>query len=96
MREYEPSRREWDDALAADPIGWVGRQLADLDALVERSDVDPNEIDPDDARQLREAVPEILDTTRNLLARVRAGELGRPPAGYVESSEPVLARNGWL
>jgi hypothetical protein len=96
MRGYEPSRREYDDGLTADPIEWVGTQLDDLDALVARSDVDPGDIHPDDARQLRDAVPEILETTRTLLARVRAGELGRPPEGYVESSEPVLARNGWL
>jgi hypothetical protein len=96
MREYEPSRREFDEALSADPLAWVGEQLADLDALVERSGVDPGDVDPDDARQLRAAVPEILETTGRLLARVRAGELGQPPAGYVESTEPVLARNGWL
>ena len=96
-RGYEPSRREWDDALADDPIEWVGKQLSDLDALVELSDIDPGEIDADDARQLREAVPEILERTRTLLARVHAGELGQPPKGYVESSEPVLrCANGWL
>ncbi|HXY93722.1 MAG TPA: hypothetical protein VEP49_14670, partial [Acidimicrobiia bacterium] len=76
LRGWEPGRREWDDELGADPLGWVGRQLADLDALVARSEIDPAEIDPDDARQLREAVPEIVDAVGKLLARVRAGELG--------------------
>jgi hypothetical protein len=96
MRGWEPGRREWDDDLAADPVAWLGRQLEDLDALVERSDVDAARVDPDDARQLREAVPEIIDVVRRLLARVREGELGVPPAGYEPSDEPVLARAGWL
>jgi hypothetical protein len=96
FRGWEPSRREWDDELKADPVGWVGDQLSDLDALVERAEIDASEIDPDDARQLREAVPEILDVVRRLLAKVHAGELGTPPAGYVVSDEPALARAGWL
>jgi hypothetical protein len=96
FRGYEPGRRQYDDALMADPVEWVGKQLSDLDALVEQSEVDQGDVDADDARQLREAVPEILAAVRTLLDRVRAGELGRPPAGYVESSAPVLARAGWL
>jgi hypothetical protein len=74
----------------------LGRQLSDLDTLVERSEIDSSEIDPDDARQLRDAVPEILDVVRRLLERVRAGELAKPPDDYEESPEPVLARAGWL
>ena len=74
----------------------MGRQLADLDVLVDHSEIDASEIDPDDARQLREAVPEILDVVRRLLAKVHTGELAKPPDGYRESDEPVLARAGWL
>jgi hypothetical protein len=96
VRGWEPGRREWDDDLAVDPVAWVGRQLEDLDALVACSDLDPARVDPDDARQMREAVPEILDVVQRLLAKVRAGELGVPPAGYEPSEEPVLARAGWL
>jgi hypothetical protein len=96
IRGWEPGRREWDDELAADPVAWVGRQLADLDALLARSDVDPARVDADDARQLREAAPEIVDVVRRLLDRVRAGELGVPPAGYEPSDAPALARAGWL
>ena len=96
LRGYEPGRREWDDDLAADPIEWLGRQLSDLDTLVERSEVDSSDVDPDDARQLRETVPEILVVVRRLLEKVRAGELAKPPDGYVESAGPVLARAGWL
>lgn len=96
FRGWEPGRRQWDDELVADPVAWVGRQLSDLDALVARSEVGSGEVDPDDARQLRDAVPEILDVVRRVLARVRAGELATPPEGYREGAEPVLARAGWL
>ncbi|MEX1009064.1 MAG: hypothetical protein WD271_14630 [Acidimicrobiia bacterium] len=96
LRGWEPGQREWDDDLAADPIEWLGRQLSDLDTLVERSEINASEIDPDDARQLRDAVPEILEVVRRLLAKVRAGELAKPPDDYLESAEPVLARAGWL
>jgi hypothetical protein len=96
FRGWEPGRREWDDELAADPVEWLGRQLSDLDALVARGEIGPSEIDPDDARQLRETVPEILDVVRRLLAKVYAGELATPPEGYREADEPALARAGWL
>ena len=86
--------REWDDELAADPVEWLGRQLSDLDMLV-RGEIEASEVDPDDARQLRETVPEILDVVRRLLAKVHAGELATAPEGY-RADEPALARAGWL
>ncbi len=92
FRGWEPGRRTWDEALSADPVAWVGKQLEDLDALVERSDVDAAVVAPDDARRLREAVPEILDAVRRLLDGIHDGSLALQPAG-----EPAeLARNGWL
>jgi hypothetical protein len=48
-------------------------------------------IDPRDGASLREAVPEIIESVRSLLARVRAGDAARPPAGELAS-----ARVGWL
>ncbi len=92
FRGWEPGRRRFDELVDQEPVTWVGEQLADLDALVERSDIDPSEIDPDDARQLRAAVPEILGVVRTLLERVRAGELGTAPT----EGAALGARNGWL
>ena len=80
--------------MTADPFGWVGEQLSDLDALVERSDVDPGLVDPDDARQLRDAVPEILDAVQRLFTRIEHGELATAPASAPAPGEPVRA--GWL
>ena len=91
FRGWEPGRRRFDELVDREPVEWVGEQLADLDALIARSDVDPAEVDPEDARQLRAAVPEILDVVRRLLERVRTGELAVAPTGSAD-----LVRNGWL
>ena len=60
----------------------------------------PEVAGPDDAESLRGVAPEIVDATRRLLAKVRAGELGRPPqAGRLAggaADEPDGIRAGWL
>jgi hypothetical protein len=92
FRGWEPGRRQFDDELSARPIGWVGDQLADLDNLLARAGIEPGAVGPDDAEQLRDAVPEILDAVRRLLVKVYAGELAIPPG-----DEPALSvRHGWL
>ena len=55
-------------------------------------EIDASEIDPDDARQLRETVPEILDVVRRLLAKVRAGELGIATRGIPRRRAGARAR----
>jgi hypothetical protein len=94
FRGWEPGRRQFDTELSADPVAWVGSQLADLDGLIKGTYLDPGMVDPEDAEQLREAVPEILDAVRRLLARVHAGELASAPASG--QATPLSARNGWL
>jgi hypothetical protein len=91
FRGWEPGGRSFDTDLSAEPITWVGEQLADLDGLIKGAELDPDLVDPDDARQLREAVPEILDAVSRLLSRVQAGELAAPPP-----VAPQSARSGWL
>jgi hypothetical protein len=78
--------------LTADPIGWVGSKLSGLPELLAEAGLPADLAAPGDAAALREAVPEILVATQRLLARVRAGELGRAPDGDPASS----ARDSWL
>jgi hypothetical protein len=89
---WEPGSRRFVDELSADPLAWVGARLADLDALLDQAGVSRDEVGRSDGDDLALAVPEITDAVRRLLARVRAGELGRPP----DHGEPARARIGWL
>jgi hypothetical protein len=94
---WEPGRRVFDEALSAAPVEWVGEQLSDLAALLERAGVAANETLAADGEQLRGCVPEILATVRGLLDRVRSGELATAPAGADgRTGEPASARVSWL
>jgi hypothetical protein len=100
---WNPGRRVFAKELSADPLAWVDEKLADLDALLDSAGFPADTAGPDDARDLRTATPEIVAVTRSLLARVRSGELGNPPAGAdgaagvpAADGEPVLVRSGWL
>jgi len=93
MREWEPGTRQFDDAMSADPIGFVGRQLSDLPGLLKGADIDTGAVTDQDTVDLRAAVPEILETVRSLLAAVRDGRLATGP-GTVDT--PASARIGWL
>jgi hypothetical protein len=109
---WNPGRRVFVKELAADPLGWLGSKLTDLDALLDSAGFPPGAAGPDDARDLRDATPEIVDATRRLLGRVRAGELGNPPPGQTRADgahpdgpepggakpggRPPLVRSGWL
>ena len=92
FRGWDPGPRYFDQALAADPLTWVGSRLGDLGRLLDEAGVAREDVDEADAAALRSAVPEIIEAVRRLLDRVWAGELARPPGeGPAES-----AREGWL
>lgn len=95
---WDPSRRVFIRELSADPLGWLAGRLADLDALLAEADFPADTAGPDDAAELRSAAPEIVDATRRLLDKVRAGELGNPPKAEVAAADgqPALVRSGWL
>lgn len=70
FRGWEPGRRVFADELSADPIGWLGARLSDLDGLLGQARAERNDADAADAAALRAAVPDILD-----VVGVRAGWL---------------------
>jgi len=76
---WEPGRRVFVRELSADPLGWLGDRLADLDGLLGSAGFPAGTAGPRDAESLRAVAPEIVDATRRLLDRVRSGELGQPP-----------------
>jgi hypothetical protein len=89
---WEPGPRHFVPELSVAPVEWLAGQLADPGAVLTRAGVAAAEVGPGDLASLRDAAPEILETVRRLLARVRAGELGRPD----DDREKVSARIGWL
>lgn len=100
---WDPNHRVFVRELSADPLGWLGEKLADLDGLLASAGFPAETVGPDDAAHLRDAAPEIVDATRRLLGKVRAGELGNPPRDATPASpaaaasdEPLSIRAGWL
>ncbi len=93
MRDWEPGTRQFDDAMSADPIGFVGDQLRDLPGMLRGAGVATDAVTDEDTILLRAAVPEILDTVRALLAAVREGHLAVGPGA---DAAPERARVGWL
>ena len=89
---WDPAGRQFLRELSSDPLGWLGEQLADLPAVLERAEVPPEVADPTDAASLRDIAPAIVGVTSMMLDKVRAGELGLPPADDAVDS----IRNGWL
>jgi hypothetical protein len=100
---WNPNHRVFVRELSADPLGWLGTQLADLDAMLATGGFPAGTAGPEDAESLRRAVPEIVDATRRLLGEVRSGELGNAPRGGPPAADgnaadagPALVRAGWL
>jgi hypothetical protein len=89
---WEPGRRVFDRDLSSWPVEWVGEQLSDLRALLERAGVSADDAFAADAERVRDAVPEITAVVRSLLERVKAGELAAAPGG----DAPQRARLSWL
>ena len=89
---WDPTARQFLRELSSDPLGWLAGQLADLPAVLERAEVPPEVADPSDAASLRDIAPAIVGVTGMMLDKVRAGELGLPPADDAVDS----IRNGWL
>ena len=89
---WDPTGRQFLRELSSDPLGWLAGQLADLPAVLERAGVPPEVADPSDAASLRDVAPAIVGVTSMMLDKVRAGELGLPPAEDAVDS----IRNGWL
>ena len=96
FRGWEPGRRQYDEALTADPIAWLQAQLSDLPALLAGAELPADVAGADDAARLAAAAPEIAAKAGELLARVRAGELGNAPVWEPDTAVGAGARVSWL
>ena len=91
-RRWDPVSRHFERELSTDPLGWLGGQLADLPGILDRAEVPQDIADPSDAASLKEMAPAIVSAASMMLDKVRAGELGQPPAD--DGVDGI--RNGWL
>jgi hypothetical protein len=91
---WNPNGRVFEPELTADPLGWLGGRLADLDGVLAAAGLAAEMAAPGDAAALRQAAPEIVAAARRLLDKVRSGELAAPPDQ--EASPGELVRMGWL
>ena len=89
---WEPGHRVFVRELSQDPIQWLAARLSDLPGVLKEAGVSADVAGPGDADALRVAVPEILETTEELLGKVRRGQAGNPPA----DAGPGSIRVGWL
>ena len=96
FRDWDPSSRVFVRELSADPLGWLGEALADLDGLLATAGFPADTAGRDDADRLRGVAPEIVAAARRLLDQVRAGELGAAPPDQTPGGQPVSIRAGWL
>jgi hypothetical protein len=92
MQDWEPRGRVFDAELSADPVGWLGKQLSDLEGLLDRAGIEVDETLAADAESLREAVPDVQRAVSTMLDQVKAGRLGVAPPG----EELTGARISWL
>jgi hypothetical protein len=92
MRDWEPRGRTFDAGLSADPVGWVGEQLSDLEGLLGRAGVEVDATLAADADSLRGVVPEVQRVVTSMLDQVKAGQLGTAPP----DEELTGARISWL
>jgi len=88
---WDPSHRVFVRDLTQDPFGWLETQLADLPGILRSAGFPADTASPEDEAGLRDSAPEISAAAKTLLAKVRAGELGQPPAEDADS-----VRSGWL
>jgi hypothetical protein len=95
-RGWEPGKRQFETELSADPIRWLADRLRDLPSLLAGAEIDPDEAGANDAVDLARAAPEIAATVGSLLARVRDGELAKPPEESGVEGTETAARVGWL
>jgi hypothetical protein len=89
---WNPSRRVFVRDLTQDPFGWLEAQLSDVSGILELAGFPADTASAEDVAGLKGSAPEIAAAARTLLERVRAGELGRPPA----DADADGIRNGWL
>jgi hypothetical protein len=86
---WDPGARVFDEELSADPIAWIGKQFADVEAVLEAAKV--TDLSSSDVESLRAAGPAIVVELERQLGEVAAGRAGLAPEGAGD-----FVRQSWL
>lgn len=89
---WNESRREFEESLTNDPLGWLEEHLTDLRRVLERAQCEPDAASQEDIDGVRVAAPEIVASVARLLNQVRDGRGPRPPKDDTKG----LIRASWL
>jgi len=92
VRGWEPGHRVFERELSADPVGWVGTMLSNLEGLLGQVGIEVDATLAADAEKLRGAVPEVQRAVASMLDQVHAGVLGSAP----DDGDLTSARISWL
>jgi hypothetical protein len=85
--------RQFDPGLRSAPIDWLKEKLSDLDAILVMCGFSPEVAGPEDGKNLRDSVPQIVECIETLFSQIRAGHAALAPEF---DSSRVLTRTGWL
>jgi hypothetical protein len=88
---WEPVKRVFDEDLSADPLAWVAKRFAEIDAVLADAGVDPSQLGSHDVESVRAATPAVLTQLEHQLAEVAAGRAGQAPTEHGE-----FVRSSWL
>lgn len=89
FHDWDPGRRVFVEELSADPISWIGKQLADIESVLAEARVD--DLSKADVEALRAAGPAIVAELERQLGEVAAGRAGLAPDGAGD-----FVRSSWL
>jgi len=86
---WDPGMRVFVEELSADPISWIGKQFAEIEAVLAAAKVD--DVSPSDVESLRAAGPAIVAELERQLGEVAAGRAGLRPDDAGD-----FVRQSWL
>jgi hypothetical protein len=88
---WEPGNRVFVKELSAEPLTWVAKRFAEIDAVLGDAAIDTGALGPDDVESLRAAGPAVIAQLEFLLAEVAAGRAGQAPPDHGD-----FVRSSWL
>jgi len=88
---WEPGNRVFVEELSADPLAWVAKRFAEIEAVLADAAIDISELGSHDVESVRAAGPAVIAQLEHQLAEVVAGRAGQAP-----SERDEFVRSSWL